>query len=96
MVLSTTHVVIRPCQVSEVVSPAALMELQHASELSKALKGARLHVVMGTRECRAPLVVQGEPVLPVHENSRLPALLDLLDSHEPTSHALMKGHEPGP
>jgi signal transduction histidine kinase len=54
--------------------------------LSKQLKNAPLHVVMDSRECRNPLAdeqssKEGQSVLPVHENYKLTALLDLLDSH---------------
>jgi signal transduction histidine kinase len=74
----------------------AVAEIQQLDHLPKALKGARLYVVMDSRERRTPLTsVQGQSVLSVTEDSKLPALLDLLDSPGQTSHELMKSQEPG-
>jgi signal transduction histidine kinase len=83
------------------LSEDAAREVAQMHELPKALKGARLHVVMDSRERRTPLAslpfssLWGQSVLPVSEDSKLPALLDLLDSPGQKSHELMKGQEPG-
>jgi signal transduction histidine kinase len=64
--------------------------------LSKQLKGAPLHVVTDSRECRNPPIGDNEPgghgqsVVPVTEDAKLTALLDLLDCRFAGSK-----HEPG-